>query len=43
VAAVSAAECRTASFLSGKNGATGMSDIHGNAVRVAGASREPSE
>ena len=35
VAAVSAAECRITSLLSGKNGATGMSDIHGNAVRVS--------
>jgi hypothetical protein len=43
VATVSGAVCRTASFPSGKNGASGISDIHGNAVRVseseAGAER----
>jgi len=35
VAAVSAAECRTASFPSGKNGAKGMSDIQGKVAREA--------
>ncbi len=43
MATVSAAERETALFLSRKNGATGMSDMHGNAVRVseseAGAER----
>ena len=35
MAAVSGAECRTASFLSGMNGATGISDMAGKAARVA--------
>ena len=33
--AAATAECRTVAFLSDKNGATGMSDMHGNAVRVS--------
>ncbi len=35
MAAVSAADYRTPSFLSGKNGVPGISDMHGNAVRVS--------
>ena len=33
--AAATAECRTVAFLSDNNGATGMSDMHGNAVRVS--------
>ena len=33
--AAATAECRTVAFLSDKNGGTGMSDMHGNAVRVS--------
>jgi hypothetical protein len=41
VAAVSAAECRTGSFLSDKNGASGTSDMAGKAATGSGrAERE---
>ena len=39
MAAVSAAECRTASFPSSKNGAKGMSDTEGKVAREATSER----